>query len=69
MRRATMIPLVLTLLTLFGGQTLTAFPDQKEDEAALLTAAREGRLEVVTALLDGGVNVDARNAERKTLAQ
>jgi ankyrin repeat protein len=51
---------VLTLLALFGGGTLTAFADQKEDEAALIEAAKEGRVDDMRTLLDRGVDVNCR---------
>jgi TonB family protein len=53
----------LTLLALSSGGTLTASAAQQADEAALLTAVREGRVDDVRTLLDQGTDVNARNED------
>jgi TonB family protein len=64
MRRTKTISLAVTVLAFSGGGTMTAYAVQQDDEAAaLLTAASEGRVEDVRALLDQGLDVNARNED------
>ncbi len=63
MRTTPMIPFALALLAFCAGGSLTAAAAQQADEAALLRAAGEGRVDDVRALLDQGVDVNARNEE------
>jgi TonB family protein len=57
------ISLAVTLVVLSGTGRSTASPVQQDDEAALLTAAREGRVDDVRTLLDQGLDVNARNED------
>jgi TonB family protein len=63
MRRTKTISLAVTVLAFSGGGTLTAYAVQQADEAALATAASEGRVDDVRTLLDQGLDVNARNED------
>ncbi|MGD2153511.1 MAG: TonB family protein [Gemmatimonadales bacterium] len=61
MRGMKTLSVAVTLLTLSGVGLSSGSPVQEDGVAALLTAAGEGRVDDVRALLDGGVDVNARN--------
>jgi TonB family protein len=66
MRGMKTLSLAVMLLTLSGVEISSGSPVQQDDEATLLTAAGEGRVDDVRALLDAGLDVNARNEDAWT---
>jgi ankyrin repeat protein len=61
-----MISVALTLLAFSGHGIVTTASAQESDEAALRAAARGGRIDDVRALLDQGVDVNAKDKGGRT---